>query len=167
MAEPILQDYWRPAERWVTPRNALHHVVARVRMLRIEAEMSKRRLAFACGTQPARIRTLERGEHDPGLDLLARIARALGVDLVDLCWDLRFDPPIRKTLARQRDPEARKKLRGQQLEPSETQRPARQAEPEQSRVRDPIEPETVTEEGEGTTPTRRRVSARRDHTRGR
>lgn len=54
----------------------------RLRVLRLDAEMSQRELAARAGTHRPIISRLERGLHVPDLDELAAVARALDVDVL-------------------------------------------------------------------------------------
>lgn len=71
----------------MTPRDPLtgllaSHVGARLRSLRLDAELSQAELAARAGTHRPIIGRLERGLHVPELDVLARMARALDVDVL-------------------------------------------------------------------------------------
>lgn len=54
----------------------------RLRALRVDTELSQAELAARAGTHRPIIGRLERGLHVPELDVLARVARALDVDVV-------------------------------------------------------------------------------------
>ena len=56
----------------------------RIRELRKERRMSQTELAEKAGVALMTISRLERGEHDPHMKTLARIARSLGVPLLEL-----------------------------------------------------------------------------------
>lgn len=64
-------------------------VGARVRELRLDAEMTQEALARRCGSHRPIISRTERGVHELDLRFAARIARALGIDLPTLlvCLD--------------------------------------------------------------------------------
>ena len=55
-----------------------------VRRLRVEQEMSQERLAYDAGVDRSYLGGLERGEANPTIDLLERIADTLGVPLIEL-----------------------------------------------------------------------------------
>jgi XRE family transcriptional regulator, regulator of sulfur utilization len=56
----------------------------RIRELRKEQRMSQTELAQKAGVALMTISRLERGEHDPHMRTLVRIARSLGVPLLEL-----------------------------------------------------------------------------------
>lgn len=57
----------------------------RLREIRDEKRMTQEQLAVAAGSMSrAFLGALERGEKAPGLETMARLAKALGVDVVDL-----------------------------------------------------------------------------------
>jgi len=56
----------------------------RLRELRLARRMSQLQLAAAAGTTPTLISFIERYGHVPRADLRRRLARALGVDEVDV-----------------------------------------------------------------------------------
>ena len=60
----------------------------RVRAFRIEAGLSQEALAYESDINRSYIASLEAGQRNPSLDLMARLARALGVDLADLVQEL-------------------------------------------------------------------------------
>ena len=55
-----------------------------VRALREEAEYSQESFADAIGVHRTYMGTLERGKGNPSLDVIAKIARGLGISLADL-----------------------------------------------------------------------------------
>src|SRR3982751_4308213 len=84
--------WWQPAEAYVSPCDVHRVVGARLHALRLEAEMSVRTLQQLSGVHRARIRYYECGGIVT-LPILARLAHALGFEVLDLVWDLRFPPP--------------------------------------------------------------------------
>lgn len=66
--------------------------------LRLAAGLSQAQLAEKASTSQPHIARIERGQTDPGTDLIARIAAALGVD------DMRVYRAIRHQLATRSDP---------------------------------------------------------------
>lgn len=66
--------------------------------LRLVAGYSQAQLADKASTSQPHIARIERGQTDPGTDMVARIAKALGVD------EMRVYRAIRKQLETQRDP---------------------------------------------------------------
>lgn len=57
---------------------------ARLRAWREQAGLTQQQLADALGTGPSFISRLERDVHSPTVDMLCRLAEALGVDARDL-----------------------------------------------------------------------------------
>lgn len=55
-----------------------------IRRLRVERSISQERLAFDSGVDRSYLGGMERGEENPTVDVLDRIAGTLGVPLVDL-----------------------------------------------------------------------------------
>ena len=55
-----------------------------LRVHRVRAELSQERLGFRAGLHRTEISLLERGERDPRLSTVVRVARALGVTPGDL-----------------------------------------------------------------------------------
>lgn len=55
-----------------------------VRTLREQAEYSQESFADAIGVHRTYMGTLERGKGNPSLDVIAKIARGLGISLADL-----------------------------------------------------------------------------------
>lgn len=66
--------------------------------LRLAAGLSQAQLAEKAATSQPHIARIERGQTDPGTDLIARIASALGID------DMRVYRAIRKQLTTRGDP---------------------------------------------------------------
>lgn len=56
----------------------------RIRQRRMEQNLTQANLAFESGIHPTYIGSLETGGRNPSIDLLARLARALDMDLGDL-----------------------------------------------------------------------------------
>jgi transcriptional regulator with XRE-family HTH domain len=65
-----------------TPRQA--EFGDRVRSYRLKAGLSQEGLAYEAGINRTYIASLEAGQRNPSLDLMARLAAALRVDLGDL-----------------------------------------------------------------------------------
>ena len=63
-----------------------------VRRLRIAQDVTQERLAFDASVDRSYLGGLERGEHNPTVDVLERIATVLGVPLRDLFTE--FDPEV-------------------------------------------------------------------------
>jgi transcriptional regulator with XRE-family HTH domain len=84
--------WWQPAERYVAPHDVHRAVGARLHALRLEAEVTVAELERRAGIHRARIRYYERGGVMT-LPVLARLAHALELEVVDLVWDLRHPPP--------------------------------------------------------------------------
>ncbi|WP_132202047.1 helix-turn-helix domain-containing protein [Leucobacter luti] len=66
----------------------------RIRNRRREIGMTAQQLARAAELSPAQVSQIERGNNDPSLEALRRIARALNTPLFDLFSD-RVDQPVR------------------------------------------------------------------------
>lgn len=66
----------------------VNNVGERIRELRRRAGISQEELAFRSRTTPAHIGQLERGEKNPTIRVLSRIANGLGVDIHLLFLDL-------------------------------------------------------------------------------
>lgn len=64
-------------------------VGARLRELRIDAELTTEQVAQLMGSHRPIVSRLENGKHDPDLNSISRYARALGLDLADVlvCLD--------------------------------------------------------------------------------
>ena len=60
-------------------RNARTQFAHNLRTLRTQAGFSQERLAFACNLHRTEISLLERGEREPRLSTLVRLAEGLGV----------------------------------------------------------------------------------------
>lgn len=73
------------SESFVRIRKQLRETLGRrVRELRLSSKMSQRDLAEDSGIRQALISQIERGEANPTLDSVVRIAMALDVDLAEL-----------------------------------------------------------------------------------
>jgi transcriptional regulator with XRE-family HTH domain len=70
------------------PRKAQHETVdlfaRRLQEMRGKRGLSQLKLALAAGVNPAYLGRLERAEAAPSLDIIGRLALALGVDVADL-----------------------------------------------------------------------------------
>ena len=64
------------------------HFAANVRRRRAELGLSQEDLGHACGLHRTEISLLERGERDPRVSTVVRLARALGVRAGDLLDDV-------------------------------------------------------------------------------
>jgi transcriptional regulator with XRE-family HTH domain len=62
----------------------LPHVAANIRRLRLANGLTQDALAQGAEMDPAEVRRLESGQRDPGVRVLARLARGLGVPITDL-----------------------------------------------------------------------------------
>lgn len=62
----------------------LPHVAANIRRLRLANGLTQDALAQGAEMDPAEVRRLETGQRDPGVRVLARLARGLGVPITDL-----------------------------------------------------------------------------------
>lgn len=71
-------------------------IARQVIAFRIERRLSQAELARSCGVSQSAIARLERGEHDPRLATLRRVAHALGADLV---IDFAFRTGSRETIS--------------------------------------------------------------------
>lgn len=158
----ISHDYFEPADHYVVPEEAARYVGRRARMLRIEAEIGAMEFARRAKMQPARVRTFENGTYAAHLPLLQRIARTLGVDVLDLLWDLRFDPP-KGRFARNRPAltDSRHLKRTQVAEASTPIRSTRAAQPTRGRNTGQTgDPQAETEAGD---PRATRLCVRANH----
>ena len=69
----------------------------RIRELRLEREWSQEQLAERAGTHWTYVSGVERGRRNPSLNMLARLAEGLGVNLTELLdgLDARSEVPAR------------------------------------------------------------------------
>lgn len=74
----------------------------RVRELRERLRLSQEQLAERADLHWTYISGIERGKRNPGLNILARLARALRVSLPALVTELRFHGNIERRLGRPR-----------------------------------------------------------------
>ena len=63
-----------------------------VRRIRVSKGVSQERLAFDANVDRSYLGGLERGEHNPTVDVLERVAKVLDVPLRDLFQD--YDPKV-------------------------------------------------------------------------
>jgi transcriptional regulator with XRE-family HTH domain len=63
---------------------------ANVRRLRTERGLTQDALALGAAMDPAEIRRIESGRRDPGVRVLARVARGLEVEPAKLLEDVRY-----------------------------------------------------------------------------
>ena len=66
------------------PMNGRDLIAFNVRRIRVEQNVSQERLAFDAGVDRSYLGGLERGEANPTVDLLERIAETLCVPLIEL-----------------------------------------------------------------------------------
>ena len=59
----------------------------RVRALRVEAGLSQEKLAEKAGMHPTYLSDIERGQRNPTLEVISRLAKALGVRIRELFPD--------------------------------------------------------------------------------
>jgi len=59
-------------------------VGAAIRRLRVSQNMTQERLAFLAGIAPETVSRLERSQNEPSLEMLAKLAQALGVTIGEL-----------------------------------------------------------------------------------
>ena len=65
-------------------------VGARIRTLRVEANLTQESVAWACEIPKAHLSRIERGERMPSLAVLFQIAKEIGVEAADLlAYDLK------------------------------------------------------------------------------
>lgn len=91
--------WWQPAEHYVSPCDVHRVVGARLHALRLEAELTVHELSARTGIHRVRIRYYEAGGVIT-LPVLARLAHALDLEVIDLVWDLRHPPPRPRWRAR-------------------------------------------------------------------
>lgn len=65
----------------------------RIKTIRLQMGLSQEEMAFRCGMQTSHIGFLERGQRNPTLDTLERIALGLGVPLSELL-DYEGEPKV-------------------------------------------------------------------------
>ena len=76
----------------VAPMEARVLVGWNVRRIRVSKGVSQERLAFDANVDRSYLGGLERGEHNPTVDVLERVAKVLDVPLRDLFQD--YDPEV-------------------------------------------------------------------------
>ena len=69
----------------------------RVRVLRVERDMTRAQLAAAIGVNPQTIGALERGDHSPSLDLAFRVCEVFDLPVEAVFSRTEF-PPMSKEL---------------------------------------------------------------------
>ena len=67
-------------------------LAALLKRLRKEREITQEQLAFDAGITASALSRIERGLNDPGWTTVNRIAKALGISLVDLVIHIERDP---------------------------------------------------------------------------
>ncbi|MDO4356639.1 MAG: helix-turn-helix transcriptional regulator [Clostridia bacterium] len=65
----------------------------RIRSIRSQMGLSQEEVAFRCGMQPSHIGFLERGQRNPSLETLERLALGLGISLSEL-FDYDQEPKV-------------------------------------------------------------------------
>jgi transcriptional regulator with XRE-family HTH domain len=98
----VSTHWWQPQERYVSPCDVTRVVGDRLHALRLEAELSVQEVGALAGMHPVRVRYYE-GGGTITLPVLARLAHALDLDVIDLVWDLRHPPPAPRWRQRTRD----------------------------------------------------------------
>jgi transcriptional regulator with XRE-family HTH domain len=79
-------------------------VAANVRRIRVALGISQERLAFDAGVDRSYLGGMERGEANPTVDILERIAATLGVPMSELFAEIDADELPAKGLPRGRKP---------------------------------------------------------------
>ena len=79
-------------------------VAANVRRIRVGLGVSQERLAFDAGVDRSYLGGMERGEANPTVDMLDRIAETLGVPLMELFENVDPDSTQKSGLPRGRKP---------------------------------------------------------------
>lgn len=73
--------------------DVLEKLGERIRKLRSDKNMSQEELAFLCGTNPAHIGRIERAINNTSLEVVNRIASALGITVSELL-DFEHEPVL-------------------------------------------------------------------------
>ena len=81
-----------PPAGGITPTLNLRRLGARIRQARRDAGLSQDAFAWEAGIHRTHASLIERGRSDPRLSTLARIARALNVNLAELLAGVEKDP---------------------------------------------------------------------------
>ncbi len=84
--------------------NGRELVAANVRRIRVALGVSQERLAFDAGIDRSYLGELERGEGNPTVDVLERIAGTLGVPLIELFAEIEEGATHNPGLPRGRKP---------------------------------------------------------------
>lgn len=79
-------------------------IAANVRRIRVALSISQERLAFDAGVDRSYLGGMERGEANPTVDILERIAATLGVPMSELFAEIDTDELPAKGLPRGRKP---------------------------------------------------------------
>lgn len=79
-------------------------VGANLRRLRVEREVSQERLAFDAGVDRSYVGGMERGEENPTVDVLDKLASTLAVSVGELLAPVSASGPINAGLRRGRKP---------------------------------------------------------------
>ena len=77
-----------------------------LRRLRVEREISQERLAFDSGVDRSYLGGMERGEENPTVDILDRLAATLAIPLKELLDDCRANVTTHTGLKRGRKPKS-------------------------------------------------------------
>ncbi|MFI5299622.1 MAG: helix-turn-helix domain-containing protein [Polyangiales bacterium] len=93
--------------RGTSTTNLARKLGARIRSLRVEADVTQERLAWACEIDKGYLSQIESGKRLPSLAVLVLVARQLKVEIADLvAFDLRRPRLMLLDAARRRDDEA-------------------------------------------------------------
>jgi transcriptional regulator with XRE-family HTH domain len=68
-------------------------LAATIRRCRVEAELTQEQLAHRADLHPTYVSLLERGQRNPGFEILVKLVGALGVDANDLHRGVTWAPP--------------------------------------------------------------------------
>lgn len=79
--ELIVHGYGGPLYVGVDRNNERERIGRRIKELREEQKMDAKTLANKAGVTPANMSRIEQGKYSPGLDVICRIANALGMQL--------------------------------------------------------------------------------------
>jgi DNA-binding XRE family transcriptional regulator len=82
--EPSYPYYKGRSEQQALERESAQRTADRVRALRLQRGMTVQALADAAGMARPNLSRIEHGKHNPSLDTLERIAKALGMTVAEL-----------------------------------------------------------------------------------
>jgi len=71
------------------PKNPVDRLAANVKRIRTEQALTQEQVAIAAGLSLSDVGRIERAERDPGVRVLAKLARGLGVLVEDLVRGVR------------------------------------------------------------------------------